>query len=86
MFDALLVRHAPVDEDAATTRHQDARQHLDRRRLAGAVRADVANHLAGVERERHAIDRAYIAVLTGQQCLQRAQAALLAHRHAEGLA
>ena len=39
------------DADRAGGRHQDAGEHLDRGRLAGAVRADVADHLAGLDLE-----------------------------------
>ena len=41
----------PGDRDAPAGRHEDAGQHLDRRRLAGPVRADVADHLARARRE-----------------------------------
>ena len=41
----------PGDPEPARRRHEDAGEHLDRRRLAGAVRADVADHLAALDLE-----------------------------------
>ncbi len=35
----------------------EAGQHVDQRRLAGAVRPDQAEHLAGREGERHVVNR-----------------------------
>ena len=49
MGDALLVRHEPVHHDLPAAGHQHAGQHLDRGRLARAVRPDVADHLAGLD-------------------------------------
>ncbi|MDH6498967.1 hypothetical protein M2156_005186 [Streptomyces sp. SAI-149] len=57
----------------AAARRQDARQHLDRRRLPGAVRADVPDHLAARHGEGDRVDRAHLAPLPFQE------AGLLAH-------
>ena len=54
--------HAPVDLDAATVGPQDARQHLDGGRLAGAVRPDEAEQLAALQRERHVGQRLHRAI------------------------
>ncbi len=41
----------------ARGRHEDPREHLHRGRLAGAVRPDVADHVAALDRERDACHR-----------------------------
>ncbi len=46
-----------VEADASRRRLQLARQQVDERGLAGAVRPDDAVHLVGREVERHAVDR-----------------------------
>jgi hypothetical protein len=46
-----------VDLDAPARRPQDLGQQLERRRLAGAVRADDAERLAGADLEREVADR-----------------------------
>jgi hypothetical protein len=61
----LLDRVAPEDAHvAAVGMHQPARQ-PDRRRLAGAVGTDDAEHLSGLDRERQIVDRLHGAVPPG---------------------
>ncbi len=50
-------RAQPAGAHAARGRHQDAGEHLDGGRLAGAVRADVADGLARLDGERQPVDR-----------------------------
>ena len=45
-----------VEQDRSRRRHQRARQHVEDRALAGAVRADQAENLALLHPERHVID------------------------------
>ena len=45
------------DPNVPVRRDEDARQHLDRRRLAGAVRAEVAEQLAALDAERDLVHR-----------------------------
>src|SRR5262249_34357963 len=47
----------PVEIDRACRRPQRTRQHVEDRTLAGAVRADQAENLALLDRERHVVDR-----------------------------
>jgi hypothetical protein len=56
VFRAVPVRNVTVADDLSGRRGQDAGQHLDRRGLAGAVRTDVPDHLAGFDRKRHVRD------------------------------
>ena len=49
--DASAHRHKPGDLDVAGRRRQDAGEHLDRRRLPGAVRSEVADHLPRLDRD-----------------------------------
>src|SRR5262249_43399711 len=53
---ALLPGREAEDTRLARRREEDARQHLDRRRLAGAVRPDERDGLTAGNRETHAID------------------------------
>ena len=46
---ALAARLEPVDAHVPAGRHEDAGEHLDGRRLPGAVRADVADHRAALD-------------------------------------
>ena len=46
-----------LDLDLAAGRMEQARQHLERRGLAGAVRAEEADPLAALDREADAVDR-----------------------------
>ena len=50
-------RVEPRDRDSSRRRHEDTGQHLDRRRLAGPVRAEVAEQLAALDVERDVLDR-----------------------------
>src|SRR5205085_2043838 len=47
-------RHA-VDRDRSTRRRDEARQHSERRRLAGPVRAEERNDLAALDGERNIV-------------------------------
>src|SRR5262249_3611957 len=49
--------HPAPDDDAAGARVGDAREDLEERRLAGAVAADDAHHLAALDLERHVLQR-----------------------------
>ena len=51
------LRFLAVDEDRAAVALIGARQHLDQRRLAGAVVAEQADDLAGIEIDRGVVDR-----------------------------
>ena len=46
-----------VQQDLAAIRLMDAGHDLDQRRLAGAVLAEQGVNLAGIERERHVLER-----------------------------
>jgi len=77
VVDALLPRHAPVDDHLAVRGDEDAGEHLDRRRFACAVRAEVAHQLARLNGERHAVDGAHNAILAREQVADRAARASL---------
>ena len=70
--DALACRHvAGVERATEKKRHpfrgrQQAREHLHRRALAAAVRAEKAEDLAGLDAEAHVIDRGELAEPLGQ--------------------
>src|SRR5690606_4108716 len=49
-------RHVPLDLDVAGRRGEEPGQHLEGRRLAGAVRAGEADALTALDRERDAVD------------------------------
>ena len=49
--------------DFAAGRAHRARQHLDQRRLAGAVVAEQADDLVAEDAERHAVERAHASVI-----------------------
>jgi hypothetical protein len=52
----------PPDPPApARVRPHQAEQHPQRRRLSGPVRAEEADHLAGLDREAEPIDREHLA-------------------------
>jgi hypothetical protein len=61
------VRVEAGDLDAAGSRDEDAREHLQRRRFARAVRSDIADALAGLDREADAVDGPLGAVLPRKQ-------------------
>ena len=67
-------------------RHQDAGQHLERGRLAGAVRPQVADQLARRDVEADAVHRAHDVMLARDQVAQRAQPAAVMAVDAEFLA
>jgi hypothetical protein len=46
----------PAQRDAAAFRAEDARDHVEHRGLAGAVRADDGKHLALLDRKAHVAD------------------------------
>ena len=50
-------RLEPCHRDSTGRGHEDAGQHLDRGRLAGAIRAEVAEQLAALDAERDVLDR-----------------------------
>ena len=84
---ALAPGNEAVDANlAARTGHQDAGEHLDGGGLAGAVGADVADHLAAVDREADAVHRGDGAVLAHEKILDRAPDAFAAFERAEVLA
>src|SRR5690606_30838734 len=55
------------NRDLTTTWHKNASQHLDRRALAGTVRADVSNDLPRSDRKRNPVYRSHRGTLTGHQ-------------------
>ena len=54
-LDAVAARVEAGHPHLPTGRHEDAGQHLDGRRLPGAVGPDVADHLAGIDGERQVV-------------------------------
>ena len=75
----------PKHPASAAGRVQQPAEHLQRRRLAGAVGPEEADHLAGVDRERDRIDRGDLSRLAVDQAADRGAQALLAHGNLEGL-
>ena len=67
---ALAPGNSPSTLRLAAGRVQDAGQHLDRRRLAGPVRAEERDQLARLDRERDAVDRRDLARARPQQPAQ----------------
>jgi hypothetical protein len=61
--DALAHRIEPADANVPAARHQDAGEHLDRRRLARTVRTQVADHLTGSDLERDPVHGTHGALL-----------------------
>ena len=57
-----------VERDAAVGRGDLAREHVDQRRLAGAVGADHRVHFAAVQVERHRVDRDQAAEAARERC------------------
>jgi hypothetical protein len=52
----VLVGFVAIDQQVSGGGLEDARHHLDRRGLAGTVRADVADDLAWFDVERDSVD------------------------------
>ncbi len=62
-----LVHHiVAADAGAAGSRREEAGDHFHRRRFAGAVRAEEAEHLPGFHLEGDAVDGGEVAVALGQ--------------------
>jgi hypothetical protein len=59
-LDAAAGRVETGHANLAAGGHEDAGEHLDRGRFTGAVGADVADHFAGLDRERDAVNRPHI--------------------------
>ena len=78
---APAVRHHAEHFDVPAAGDQNAGQHLDRGRLAGAVRPQAADHLAALDPERHVAHGAHLAVLAVHQRAHRAEqpAPMLGH-------
>src|SRR5262249_8281020 len=73
-----LPRHEAKDAGGAAGGVDQTRQHLEGRRLAGAVGAEKGDHLARFDREVDAINGPNLLVLAAEQAAQRpAQAGLL---------
>ena len=68
VLDALALRAdvAAGDQRAAAGRLQQPAQHLDRRGLAGPVRAEEAEDLTALDAQRELVDGAHLAEATGQ--------------------
>ncbi len=74
----------PVDLDDARLRIEGAVQQRERRRFAGAGRADQRDRLAGQRRERHVGDRGPLAVVGERDVLELDHAAHAARIHRVG--
>jgi uncharacterized protein YbbK (DUF523 family) len=72
---ALLPRHAPVDDDLAAGGHEQAGEHLERRRFPRAVWPHVAHQLAGFDGEADVVHRAHHVVRAREQVPHRAERA-----------
>ncbi len=59
-------RHQPADPHLAAAGHEHAGEHLQRGRLAGAVRAEVAEHLAALDPQVDAVDGGHRLPLAAQ--------------------
>ena len=64
-----LGRHMAEDASLARGRVEQAGEHLQRRRLAGAVRAEEADDLTRLDLERDHVDRTHLAVLATDEAL-----------------
>ena len=75
-----LALRGDVPEDACLPAGhvEETGQHLEGRRLAGAVRAEEADDLAGLDLERDAVDSANLAHLAAHETLRRRLQALVA--------
>ena len=83
---SLAEGNVTVDPDLSARRHQNAGEHLDGGRFAGAVRADVADHFAALDRKPDAVHRRHRAVITNEKILNRAPHPLPPPERAEVLA
>src|SRR5262249_60870402 len=72
---AAAARNEAGHLDVSRGGEENAGKHLDRRRLAGAIRANAADHLPGVDAKGDAVDRADLAVFAGEQVAERAKQA-----------
>jgi len=66
-LERLAQRIEAGDDDATRSRLGQAEQHQDRRRLAGAVRPEQAEHLARFDRKVETVDRERRAIALGQR-------------------
>jgi hypothetical protein len=81
-----LERHFPGDQGATARGANEAGEHLQGGRLAGAVRAEESDHLTGRDLEAHAGHGPHLSVLAPKQVAQRAAHPRLLHRDAVILA
>src|SRR5204862_5473197 len=79
-------RNVSQDARLPARRIEEARQHLERGRLAGAVRAEEPDDLAGLDVERDRVDRMYLPPRSSEETLRGGPQAGLALGHAEDLA
>src|SRR5207249_11168328 len=70
-----LPRHEAEHLGGAARRVDDAREHFQRSRLAGAVGAEEGHHLARLDREADAVHRPHFLVPAAPQPADRAQEA-----------
>jgi hypothetical protein len=68
---AALVGDKAVDDKAAFGRDEDAGQHLDRGRLAGAVGTEVSDGLTGFDAQVDVVHGQLVAVLAREEMLER---------------
>src|SRR6266571_3877325 len=69
----VAVRDVAVRDDAAAGRHQNPRQHFEGGGFSRAVRADIADHLALLDRKAHAVHGADRDVLADEKVLDGPQ-------------
>ena len=82
---AASIRHLPQHLEAARAGHQDAGQHLDRRRLPGAIGTETADHLPAIDRERDVAHRLNRTIVTPDQRRDGAEPARAMLRDPKGL-
>ena len=75
-------RSLAVDLDRSLVRLKDAGEDLQQRRLAGAVLPEQGMHFAGLDRQRHALERANDAEPLGDA--RKMQARMIGHRSSSG--
>ena len=83
---ALAKGHEAIDANFAAGRDQNAGEHLDAGGFAGAIRADVADHFAAVDRKADAVNRRDRVVVANEEILDRTPDAFPAVKGAEVLA